>query len=189
VVPRKYMTGVLIIVLLSLFVGIQWVSAQSKFRYVDSQKILTSLPEYADVQKDLESENATWVQELQKMDQEIRSLKEQIEQQSLMLSDAKRKEKEQELQALYQKAQQYQNEKWGEQGEAFRKQQELLKPIVDKVQKVIDRIAEEEDYDYVFDSVAGNMLFVKPKFDITDDVIAELEKESPAKAVTEKRNN
>ena len=94
------------------------------------------------------------------------------------------------MEDLKRRAQQYQNDKWGEQGEAFRKQQELLKPIVDRVQAVIDRIAEEEDYDYIFDSVAGNMLFVKPKFDITDDVVSELEKESPAKKTssTERRN-
>ena len=187
-IPQKNKPVVLFVIVFSILTGIPFLSAQSKFRYVDSQKVLTSLPEYADVQKELEKENNAWVQELKKIDQEIRNLKEQIEQQNLMLSDAKKKEKEQELQALIQNAQQYQTSKWGEQGDAFKKQQELMKPIIDKVQKVIDRIAEEEDYDYVFDSVAGNMLFVKPKFNITDDVIEALEKESPAKISTDKRN-
>jgi outer membrane protein len=163
------------IIMITLILS-QPVSAQTKFRYIDSQKILTSLPEYADIQKELDTENAAWVQELQKMDQDIRNLKEQIDQQSLMLSEAKRIEKNQELQALYQKAQNYQTQKWGERGEAFQRQQELLKPLIDKIQKVIDRIAEEEDYDFIFDTVAGNVLFA-----ITEDVLKELEKETPAK--------
>ncbi len=179
--PRKNVPWIVCIILFATLLGIEAVSAQTKFRYVDSQKILTSLPEYADVQKELDTENQTWVQELQRMDQEIRNLKDQIDQQSLMLSDAKKREKEQELQALYQKAQQYQAQKWGERGEAFQRQQELLKPIVTKIQNVIDRIAEEEEYDFIFDTIAGNLLYADSKFDITEDILKELEKESPAK--------
>jgi outer membrane protein len=181
VIPEKRFPWMVCPIIMITLILSQPVSAQTKFRYIDSQKILTSLPEYADIQKELDTENAAWVQELQKMDQDIRNLKEQIDQQSLMLSEAKRIEKNQELQALYQKAQNYQTQKWGERGEAFQRQQELLKPLIDKIQKVIDRIAEEEDYDFIFDTVAGNVLFAKSRFDITEDVLKELEKETPAK--------
>lgn len=154
-------------------------SAQSKIGYVDSQVILTSYPAAVDAQKKLEEENEEWGREMQQMNDDLRQLENDLDQQSLLLSEAKKKEKEDEIQTLITQIQQYQNQKWGQQGEYFRRQEELMRPILDRINAVIHRIAEEEECDFIFDSVQGNILYAQDKYDFTDKVLEELEKESP----------
>lgn len=174
--------------LVLFFVKVDGSVAQTKIGYVDSDKILSSYPAALDAQKKLEAENTKWDQELRKLNDEFRALQEQLDQQSLLLSDAKKKEKQQELQAASQKIQEFQNEKWGEGGAFFKRRTEIMQPVIDKINQVIHRIGEEEDYDYILDTVAGNILHAKDKYDITELVLEELAKETPASTSTPRRN-
>jgi outer membrane protein len=175
-VTRKkvVMGGILIVALFIFGAGVH--SAEIKIGYVDSQRILSTYPPAVDAQKELEGESAKWGQELQKMNQEFKKLQEQLDQQSLLLSEEKKRERSQELQNLAMKIQQYQNEKWGEQGEFFSRREELLKPVFDQINEAIKKVGEDEDYDYIFDTVAGNILHAKEKYDLTDRILDELEK-------------
>jgi len=157
--------------------GLHTALAQLKIGYIDSQRILSTFPAAVDAQKKLEGESTGWGQELQKMQEQFRTLQEQLDQQSLLLSEAKKKERTDELQALYLKIQQYQNEKWGEQGEFFKRREELLQPIIQKIDTAIKAVGTNDDYDFIFDSVQGNLLHAKPKYDLTDQVLKELDKE------------
>lgn len=161
------------------FSGQPHLHAQSKIGYVDSQVILTSYPAAVDVQTKLEEENEEWGREMQRMNDELRRLRDELDQQSLLLSGAKKDEKEEEIQTLVTQIQQYQNQKWGQQGEYFRRQEELMRPILDMINAVIHRVAEEEECDFILDSVQGNILYAQDKYDYTDRVLEELEKESP----------
>ena len=76
--------------------------------------------------------------------------------------------------------QKYLDKKWGDRGEYFTLQRELVKPIFDKINAVLTRIGEEEEFDYIFDTSQGFILYAKDKYDLTDKVILELEKEAPA---------
>jgi outer membrane protein len=182
-VPSSFMGRLSMAVLISgTVISTAW--PQMKIGYVDSQKILAAYPAAADVQKKIESENAAWAEELRKMNEEYRTSEQVLDQQSLLLSDAKKKEKEQELKALYVKIQDYQKQKWGEGGEIFKRQEDLLKPVYDKINSVIQRVGEAEEYDYILDTVQGQVLFAKSKYDLTDLVVKELEKEAPASSQT-----
>jgi outer membrane protein len=77
--------------------------------------------------------------ELQRQFQE---LGEQLESQSLLLSEDRKQEKQQELQNLYMKIQQYQQEKWGQNGEYFKKEAEVMQPVIDKINKAINKVGE-----------------------------------------------
>jgi outer membrane protein len=156
--------------------------SQAKLAYVDSQKILQTFPPALDAQKKLEAENNQWAQELQKMQEDLKGLNEKLEQQSLLLSDAKKKEAAQEIQNLAVKAQQYQAERWGEQGKFFQRRTELLQPVFDKINVIINKIGQEDGYDFIFDTQAGNLLYAKPTHNLTDDVLARLEKEGTSAA-------
>ena len=183
VVFKKAFIG-LTIAFIPFFIGVEQASAQSKIGYVDSQVILASYPAAVDAQKKLEEENEVWGEEMQQMNQDLRRLREDLDQQSLLLSDAKKKEKEDEIQALTTQIQQFQNQKWGQQGEYFRRQEELMRPVLDMINAVIHRVAEEEECDFIFDSVQGNILYAQEKFDYTDRVLEELEKEAPTTETT-----
>jgi outer membrane protein len=155
--------------------GGQVLLGQSKVAYVDSPRILSTFSAAVDANRQLETENNQWAQELRQMQQKFSNVTEELEKQSLLLSDAKKAEKIQERQALYEEIQQYQDRIWGENGEYFKRQNELLKPVYDKINEVIQKIAEDEDYDYVLDTAQGNILFAKEEDNLTDRVLEELE--------------
>ena len=162
--------------------------SQSKIGYVDSQRILSTFVDAIDAQKKLDAENSQWEQELRKMSDALTRLNDELEQKSLLLSEEKKKEKEQEIQAEAQKIQQFQNQKWGDNGEYFKRRSELYQPVIEKINRVIHRIGEEEEYDFIFDTVAGNILHGNEKYDLTDLVLSELEKELATSTQNQRRD-
>jgi len=167
-----------LIILMSLVLLLSSASAfaQLKLGYVDSQRILSTNADAKDAQQKLETEAAKWTQKLQDMEQEIKDKMESLEQQSLLLSEEKKQERIQELQNLQAEAQQYQYDKWGDNGEAFRLRKQYLEPVYDKINTAIHKVGEEGNYDFIFDTVNGNLLHAQDKYDLTDLVIEELEK-------------
>ncbi|MBN2201980.1 OmpH family outer membrane protein [bacterium] len=157
-------------------------AGQAKLGYVDSPRILASYGPALDAQKKLDGENTQWVQELQKMQEDLQTMQQKLEQQSLLLSDAKKRESAQELQNLALKAQQFQQDHWGDQGKFFQRRGELLQPVFDKINEVINKVGEEGGYDFIFDTQAGNLLYAKSSHDLTADILARLEKESASTA-------
>ena len=150
------------------------VFAQLKIGYIDSQIILSKLPAAVEAQRKLEDQSNTWAEELQKMGDKIRSLQQQLEQQSLLLSEEKKKEKQDEIQRLYIESQRFQNEKFGQQGELFRKRNELLQPVFDQINEKIQEVAEEEEFDYIFDAATGNILYAKEEYELTKKILEKL---------------
>ncbi len=159
--------------------------AQAKFAYVDSQKILTTYTAAMDAQKKLDAENNKWGQEMAKMNSDLENLRQQLENQSLLLSEAKKKERQQEIENARQNIQKFQDTKWGEQGEYFRLQEEILRPVYSRINQVIRKIAEDEGYDFVLDNIEGNILYANDKFDITDVVLEELQKTTGTETTTQ----
>lgn len=148
-----------------------------KIGYINSQQILASYKEALDAQDRLDKINKEWEAEAREMQSQLQEMTEQLQSQSLLLSEDRQKEKEQEIQALYVKAQQFQAEKWGQTGEFYKKQDEVMKPVFDKINSAIKLVGEEERFDYIFDTVAGNIVYASPsQTDLTDLVIEELEK-------------
>ena len=69
----------------------------------------------------------------------------------------------------------YRTKKFGQNGELFNKQNELMKPVQNKIFKVIQDIAKEDDYDYVFDKSGDILLmYTNDKFDLTSKVFERL---------------
>jgi len=149
---------------------------QEKFAYVNSQKILADFQEAIEVQNKLEEIRNQYEAEYQKMVQDYQAMAEEIESQSLLLSEEKKQEK---LRLAQQKAMdidKYKYDKLGPEGELYRKNLELTKPIYDKINKVIQTIGDEEEIDFIFDASQGALLWALPKYEITDRIIAELNK-------------
>ncbi|HHL72866.1 MAG TPA: OmpH family outer membrane protein [Bacteroidetes bacterium] len=162
---------------LVLFLAAGQAVAQLKIAYLNSQQILENYKEVQDVRKQLEELQKGWEQEAMSMQKEIQDLRDKLETQSLLLSPQKKAEREQEIQQLFVKLQQFQQEKWGPQGQILQEEAKLLEPIRQKIVKVIQQIGEREGYDYVFDAVTANIVYAgKNQVDLTQAVLAELEK-------------
>ena len=154
------------------------VSAQMKVGYINSDVILVKYEGAKEAADKLNKEVAKWEQEASKRQNELKALKEKIDKQSLLLSAERKKELEDSLQQRYAQYQQFLQEKFGQKGEAYSKNEELSKPIVEKVNKIIEKIAKEENYDFIFDARAGGIVYANAqKYDLTDRVLMLLNKE------------
>jgi len=163
-----------IIFLLSSFSVSQ---AQLKLGYVDSQKILAQYQEAIDAQNKLEQIKNQYQAEYEGKVREYQALAQEIESQSLLLSEEKKKEKLKELQDKATQIDKYKYEKLNpEGGEFYRKNQELFQPIIKKINDVIARVGSEEEYDMIFDASSGALLHALPKYDLTERILEELNK-------------
>lgn len=154
------------------------VSAQLKIGYINSEQILVKYEGAKEAADKLNKEVAKWEQEASKRQNELKALKEKIDKQSLLLSAERKKELEDSLQQQYAQYQQFLQEKFGQKGEAYNKNEELSKPIVEKINKIIEKIAKDENYDFIFDARAGGVVYANAqKFDLTDRVLMLLNKE------------
>ena len=157
--------------------------AQSnRIAYINSQKILANFKDAIDAQKKIDELNRQWEKEGLEMQKELQDLQERFESQSLLLSESKRAEKAQEIQNLYLQIQQFQQEKWAPgNGQIYQKQEEFMAPVLEKINAVIKKIGDAEKYDYIFDTVAGNILYAgDEQQDLTDKVLEELNKGATA---------
>jgi len=151
------------------------VSAQLKIGYINSQRILNEFEEAKKVDKKLKQESERMAQDINNMKARLDSLMADYEKKQLVLSEQRKADMEQRMNQLYADLQQTQMEKFGEQGELAKLQQELFKPILDKIDVAIKEVGNEGNFDFIFDAANGNIVFAKEdKYDVTDLVLEKL---------------
>ncbi len=166
--------------LLTLFFGMTSIAtAQLKIGYVLSERIRTEYEEFKEAESQLQLEYRTVQIEFEKKVYQLDSLKQDYNVKRLMALD-KGESIRQEIEQMEMQIQTYQAEKIGPQGELMRKQAQLEYEILGKVKKAVDKVAIDSGYDYIIDASVG-LLYFKPKFDLTDDVLHELRNLSSSK--------
>ena len=146
--------------------------AQLKIGYVDSNTILKELPDAQDAQKTIDALVQEWKDELQKMQKELDAKSADFEKRKLIMSDNKRLEVENEITKMKNDTNNYRQSKFGFQGELYTQQEEIMKPVQNKIFLAIESVAEDEELDYVFDR-SGDILFLyaNEDYDITSLVL------------------
>jgi outer membrane protein len=158
-----------------VFLGTLPATAQMKIGHVSSEAIMKQLPDAQDAQKQLDALTAGWQDELNKMQDDWKKKYDEYDKKKLIMTDQRRAGAEKELRELDQKMADFRNQKFGQNGELFAKQNELMKPVQDRVFKAIQDVAVEDGYDYVFDKSGEILLmYANPKYDITDEVLQKL---------------
>jgi outer membrane protein len=152
-------------------------TAELKLGYIDSEEIFQKYEGTKDAQERFNKEVAKWEQSASDKQKEIQELKEQLEKQSLLLSSERKKEIEAQLQQKMADYQKYVQTTFGQEGEAVKKNSELTKPIIERINKIIDKIAKDEKYDFIFDARGGGIVFAKKPYDLTTRVLELLTKE------------
>jgi outer membrane protein len=170
-----FMKKMIVLSLFALCSIPQLASAQMKIGYINSDAIMQQLPEAQDAQKQLDGIVAEWKSDLSKMQSDLQKKFDDYDKEKLIMSDEKRAETEKELQDMDKAMVDYRTKKFGENGELFEKQNELMKPIQDKIFKAVKDVADEEGYDYVFDKSSSTLLmYANEKNDLTSKVLAKL---------------
>lgn len=158
-----------------------FVFADVKIGYIDSNEIMTKFEEVRQVQVSLEKEQRKLQAEMENLIQQLDSLKQEYDRQRLLMSDSRRQEKEQELLRSEQQIQKFQMDKFGPEGEIYRKQNQLLKPVLAKVDEAIQAVGKRQQYDYIMDAVGGAIVYALDSNNLTEDVIEELRKSNTNK--------
>ena len=151
------------------------VMGQVKVAYVTTEAIMKQLPDAQDAQKQLDQIVVDWQGELNKLQQDWQKKFDDYEKRKLIMTEQRRVDAEKELRDLDAKIAEFRNKKFGQNGDLFQKQNELMKPVQDRVFKAIQDVALEEGYDYVFDKSGEILLmYANTKYDLTQRVLAKL---------------
>jgi len=164
------------LMLLALLLGSFAFGANAqKFAYVDTDYILGQMSEYKGAQKQLNELSEKWENDLKIMKDEIDKMYKDYKAEEILLSPSQKKEREDAIVAKEDAMKAFEQEKFGVNGELFKKRQELIKPIQDKVFAAIQKVAKNNGLDFIFDKSANmNILFSNLKYDRSDDVLDEL---------------
>jgi outer membrane protein len=150
--------------------------ADIKIGYIDSNEIMTKFEEVRQVQVDLEKEQRRLQAEMESRIMQLDSLKQEYDRQRLLMSDSRRQEKEQDIVRREQEVQRFQMDKFGPEGEIYRTQNQLLKPVLAKIDEAIQSVGKKQQYDYIFDAVGGAIVYALDANNLTEDVLEELSK-------------
>lgn len=146
-----------------------------KYAYVDTEYILGNIPEYETAQEMLDDFSVEWQKEIEKKFAEIEKLYKSYQADAVLLPEDMKQKREEEIIQKEREAKELQKQRFGQKGDLFKKRQELVKPIQDKVFNAIQEIAETKSYAFVFDKSGSlTIMFADPRFDISDDVLKKI---------------
>lgn len=157
----------IIIALGLLFVGIAAQAAELKVGFVNGQRIISEAPQSAKAKKKIEKEFEKRNDELQKMAKQIQTLQEQLEKNSVTMSEVDRRNKDRETGELNRD---FQRKKREFQEDINLRQNEEVAAIYERANKVVKQIAEAEKYDLIVQEA----VYFSPRIDITDKVLKAL---------------
>ncbi|MDE3184888.1 MAG: OmpH family outer membrane protein [Bacteroidota bacterium] len=146
-----------------------------RYAVIDSKYILSKLPEYTEAQQKLDQFSKMWQQEIDQKSSELDKMYKDYDAEKVMLSDDLKKKREDEIYNKEKALRDLQRQRFGYQGDLFKKREELIKPIQDKVYNAIQKLAAAKLYDFILDKSDGiTVIFADPKLDKSDDVLKEL---------------
>ena len=146
-----------------------------RFAYVDSDYILSQMPSYKSAQNQIDEKSKKWQEEIDNKFEAIDKLYKQYQAEKVLLTKDMQTKRENEIIEKEREAKKLQNDKFGYEGELFKKREELIKPVQDKVYEAINKVAKNNGLDFIFDK-SGDMLMLvsNPKYDRSDEVLEEL---------------
>jgi len=150
-------------------------SGAAKFGYVDTDYILSQIPEYKAAQSELDKTSVQWQKEIDGKYAEVDKLYKAYQADAILLTDDMKKKRENEIINREKEVKDLQKQRFGVDGELFKKRQELVKPIQDKVYNAIKAVAEKAGMGFILDkSGQVSILYANGKYDKSDDVLVYL---------------
>jgi outer membrane protein len=146
-----------------------------KYAIIDTRYILEKIPDYAKAQKQLDGIAADWQKDIDARQTSLDKMYKDYEAEQVMLSDDLKKKREDQLFLKEKELRDLQRQRFGFEGDLFKKRQELVKPIQDKVYNAVQKMSTQRGYDFVLDKSEGiTIIFADPKLDKSEDVLKEL---------------
>src|SRR5688572_9014499 len=158
-----------------LLTTVAFTAQAQRYAIIDTKYILEKLPEYKQAQDKLNQFSEQWQQEIDKKAADLDKMYKNFDAEQVMLSEELKKKREDELFNKEKELRDLQKKRYGFEGDVFKKRQELVKPIQDRVYSAVQRLAVTRLYDFILDKSEGiTVIFADPKLDKSDDVLKEL---------------
>lgn len=162
-------------ILLTFALAFSSLLSAQRLAYVDTQKILSEIPEYAQAQNQINNLSANWAGEVEALRSEIDALEKAYQAEKVLLTPKLQEEREQMIDAKRQEALDLQRKYFGPEGELFKKRKELIQPIQDQIYNAVQEVAKRKRYDMVLDkSGAITLLYVSDALDISGEVLEKM---------------
>ncbi|MDE5704175.1 MAG: OmpH family outer membrane protein [Bacteroidales bacterium] len=146
-----------------------------KYAYVDTRYILSNVPEFEEAQKQIDELAITWQKEIEEKFAEIDALYKRYQNEAPLLTQDMKNRRENEIVQKEKEAKELQKKRFGNDGDLFKRREELIRPIQDKIYNAIEKKAKQRSYVFVFDrSENANLLYADPKNDISNDVLKDM---------------
>ena len=163
-----------IIIAALLLSGTAFAKDQS-IAYIDMAYILKNLPQYEQANEQLTMLSKRWQKEVDAAAQEARVMTTNYQTEQIFLSEAMRREREQEIVKKEQEVLELKRKYFGQDGELYKKREALIKPIQDEIYTAIQDVASEKRIDIVKDRSADPaLIYMSSKLDISDLVLQKL---------------
>ena len=168
--PSKFFLLLLSVLLFSTFTA----KAQ-KLGYVDTDYILKNIPEYQDAQTQIDELSKQYQQEIEEKYAKVDQMYKTYQADAILLPEDMKRQREEEVIKAEKEAKDLQKTRFGTEGDLFKKRQELVKPIQEKIFNAIEDIATKKNYAFIFDKASGPVImYVSSKLDISDEVLEQI---------------
>lgn len=160
-----------------LLVAVLWAGTFSlvqaqRYAVIDSHYILQKMPGYSRAQQKLDSIAKQWQKEIDGKFRQADQLAREFNAEKVMLTDTLKKKREQEISMLEQQARDLQQQRFGYHGDLFKKREQLVKPIQDRIYNAVQKLAAQNMYDIILDKSGGiSVFYADPKLDKSDAVL------------------
>ncbi len=146
-----------------------------KYAYVNTQYILDNIPEYKAAQQQLDNSSLAWQKEIEDRYAIIDKLYKTYQAEQVLLTEEMKKRRQDEINTKEKDVKELQKQRFGFEGDLFKKKQELVKPIQDKIYNAVKKLATDGSYAVIFDKSSDLvMLYTNPKYDKSDDILLAL---------------
>src|SRR6186997_3304374 len=163
------------LILLFCLLGFSMMGFSQKYAIIDTRYILDKMPDYKQAQKQLEDITADWQKDIEAKQATLDKMYKDFDAEQVMLSEDLKKKREDQLFNKEKELRDLQRKRFGFEGDLFKKRQELIKPIQDKVFNAVQKMAVTRGYDFVLDKSEGiTIIFADPKLDKSEDVLKDM---------------
>jgi len=161
-----------LLLLLSFFALSMQAQRGVRIGYIDMEYILENVVEYQDANKQLNSKVEKWKIEIEQKKSKVAQMKKDLNAEKVLLTKELVEEREEDIQILEKEVLEYQQDRFGPQGDLVIQKKLLVQPIQDQVFNAIQEIAGNKRYDFIFDKSADVvMLYSDKKYDISELVL------------------
>ncbi|WP_025763040.1 OmpH family outer membrane protein [Dyadobacter tibetensis] len=146
-----------------------------KIGYTDMEYITSKMPEYQMAQAEMKKFSEKWAKEIQDKFGEVDRLQRAYMAEEVLLTEDLKRKRQAEIQSKEIEAREYNSKIFGMDGLMFQKKKELMKPVLERVQRAVNKVCSQRRIDFMFDKSSDmGMLYTNPRHDYSDYIIEEL---------------